>query len=61
MPDDKTQEYHKVVEAATRIRQTLRQAKKGKHYRDAWYFYVKRQDVERLVTNILGPEEDDTL
>jgi hypothetical protein len=41
--------------AAERIRETLLKAMEEKHYKDAWYAYVRRTDVETLVEAVLGP------
>lgn len=42
--------------SAERIRYELNRAKKGGYYTDAWYFYIRKTDVERLVDALLGPD-----
>lgn len=39
--------------AALRLRTDLEEAKRDKYYKDAWYFYMGRGDVEAVVSAVL--------
>lgn len=39
--------------AALRIRKCLEEAKENNHYKDAWYAYMSRRDVEAVVDAVL--------
>lgn len=43
--------------AAVRVLETLIAAKKGEYYRNGWYAYIRRDDVEELALATLNATE----
>jgi len=46
----------KVVRAAERLREAFIKAREGNYLTSGWYFYIAREDIETLITDVLGPE-----
>lgn len=50
----------KVVESADRLTQNLQDAKDGNYIKDAWYFYMRRDDVIRLINYVWEVVDEET-